>query len=69
MAFERYRLPTLIGQVGMGKVIAAAAAAIALAPFSVLVSTPGVAQAAYAEPIAPAPPWWCRVGARTTPAP
>ena len=46
MAFERYRLPTLIGQGGMGKVIAAAAAAIALAPFSVLATTPGVAQAA-----------------------
>ena len=36
MAFERYRLPTLIGQGGMGKVFAAAAAAIALAPFSML---------------------------------
>jgi HNH endonuclease len=46
MAFERYRLPTLIGQGGMGKVIAVAAAAIALAPFSVLATTPGVAQAA-----------------------
>jgi hypothetical protein len=46
MAFERYRLPTLIGQGGMGNVIAAAAAAIALAPFSVLATTPGVAQAA-----------------------
>ena len=46
MAFERYRLPTLIGQGGIGKVIAAAAAAIALAPFSVLATTPGVAQAA-----------------------
>jgi hypothetical protein len=46
MAFERYRLPTLIGRGGMGKVVAAAAAAIALAPFSVLATTPGVAQAA-----------------------
>src|SRR5580693_6034009 len=62
MAFECYRLPALIGQGGMGKVIAAAAAAIALAPFSVLAATPGVAQAevvaAYAEPIPNAPPWW-----------
>ena len=31
MAFEHYRLPTLIGQSRMGKVIAAAAAAMALA--------------------------------------
>jgi hypothetical protein len=46
LAFERYRLPTLIGQGGMGKVIAAAAAAIALAPFSVVATTPGAAQAA-----------------------
>ncbi|MDT7761077.1 MAG: hypothetical protein QOC63_497, partial [Mycobacterium sp.] len=46
MALERYRLPTLIGQGGMGKVVAAAAAAMALAPFSVLATTPGVAQAA-----------------------
>jgi hypothetical protein len=46
MVFERYRLPTLIGQGGMGKVVAAAAAAMALAPFSVLATTPGVAQAA-----------------------
>jgi HNH endonuclease len=46
MAFERHRLPKLIGQGGMGKVIAAAAAAIALAPFLVLATTPGVAQAA-----------------------
>jgi HNH endonuclease len=52
MAFERYRLPTLIGQGGMGKVIAAAAAAIALAPFSVLATTPGVAQAAPWAPCA-----------------
>jgi hypothetical protein len=46
VAFERYRLPTLIGQGGMGKVIAAAAAAIALAAFSVVATTPGVARAA-----------------------
>ena len=45
VAFARYRLPTLIGQGGMGKVIAAAAA-LAFAPFSVVGSTPGVAQAA-----------------------
>ena len=51
MAFERYRLPTLIGQSRMGKAIAVAAAAIALAPFSVLAATPGAAQAA---PWAPA---------------
>src|ERR1700756_3999353 len=50
MAFERYRLPTLIGQGGMAKVIAAAAAAMALAPFSVLATTPRVAQA---DPWAP----------------
>ena len=52
MAFERYRLPTLIGHGGMGKVVAAAAAAIALAPFSVLATTPGVAQAAPWAPCA-----------------
>src|SRR5258708_19992577 len=46
MVFGRYRLPTLIGQGGMGKVVAAAAAAMALAPFSVLATTPGVAHAA-----------------------
>ena len=46
VAFERYRLPTLIGQGGMGKVIAAAAAVIALAPFWLVATTPGVAQAA-----------------------
>lgn len=51
MAFERYRLPTLIGQSRMGKAIAVAAAAIALAPFSVLAATPSAAQAA---PWAPA---------------
>src|SRR5258708_24674003 len=45
MAFERYRLPTLIGQGGVGKVVAAAAAVMALAPFSVLATTPGVAKA------------------------
>ncbi len=50
MAFERYLLPTLIGQSRMGMVIAAAAAAIALAPFSVLAATPGVAQAAPRAP-------------------
>jgi hypothetical protein len=58
MAFERYRLPTLIGQGGMGKVIAAAAAAIALAPFSVLATTPGVAQAAPAVAAYEEPTWW-----------
>jgi hypothetical protein len=71
MAFERHRLPTLIGQGGMGKFIAAAAAAIVLASFSVLATTPGVAQAAaqvprtipvvvaaYAEPVPHAAPWW-----------
>lgn len=46
VAFERYRLPGLIGHGGMGKVIAAAAAAIALAPFSVVATKSGVAQAA-----------------------
>jgi hypothetical protein len=51
MAFKRYRLRMLIGQGEMGTVIAVAAAAIALAPFSVLATTPGVAQAA---PWAPA---------------
>jgi hypothetical protein len=73
MAFERYRLPMLIGQGEMGKVIAVAAAAIALAPFSVLATTPGVAQAAPCAPRAgvgadsiacvaaleePTRPWW-----------
>jgi hypothetical protein len=52
MAFERYRLPTLIGQSGMGKVIAAVAAAIAVAPFSVLATTPGMAQAVPSAPCA-----------------
>jgi hypothetical protein len=52
MAFERYRLLALIGQGGMGKVVAVAAAAIALAPFSVLATTPGVAQAAPWAPYA-----------------
>ncbi|MGO9355310.1 MAG: HNH endonuclease [Mycobacterium sp.] len=57
MAFERYRLPKLIGQGGVGKVIAAAAAAIALAPFSVLATTPGVAQAAQTpQVVLPNPP-------------
>jgi hypothetical protein len=51
MAFKRYRLPTLIGQGGMGKVIAAAAA-ITLAPFSVPATAPGVAQAAPSVPCA-----------------
>jgi hypothetical protein len=46
MAFERYRLPTVISQSRMGKAIAAAAAAIALASISVLAATPGAAQAA-----------------------
>ena len=46
VAFERYRLLSLIGRSGMGKVIAAAAAAIALGPFSMIAATPGVAQAA-----------------------
>ena len=52
MAFERCRLPMLIGQGEMGNVIAVAAAAIALAPFSVLATTPGVAQAAPCAPCA-----------------
>ena len=44
----------------MGKVIGAAAAAIALAPFSVLASTSGVAQAVTPgqTPPEPARPWW-----------
>jgi hypothetical protein len=67
MAFERYRLPTLIGQSRMGKAIAVAAAAIALAPFSVLAATPGAAQAAPWAPAGvgvvaaqedPTRPWW-----------
>jgi hypothetical protein len=69
MAFERYRLPTLIGQGGMGKVVAAAAAAMALALFSVLATAPGVARAAPWSPPPPrtipvvaaqelTPPWW-----------
>lgn len=45
-AFERYRLPTLIGQDGMGKVIATAAAGMAFAAFSLVATTPGVARAA-----------------------
>ena len=60
MAFEHYRLPTLIGQSRMGKAIAVAAAAIALAPFSVLAATPGAAQAAsvVAALDEPTRPWW-----------
>jgi HNH endonuclease len=71
MAFKRYRLPMLIGQGGLGRFIAAAAAALALASFSVLATAPGVAQAsppvprtipvvvaAYGEPTPHAPPWW-----------
>jgi hypothetical protein len=60
MAFERYRLPMLIGQGGMGKIIGAAAAAIALASFSVLATTPGVAQAVtpVQTPQEPTRPWW-----------
>ena len=57
MAFERHRLPTSIGQGRTGKVIAAAAAAIALAPVSVLATTPAVAQAApWAQAALPSPP-------------
>ena len=52
MAFDHYRLPRLIGGSRMGKVIAAAAAAIALAPVSVLATTPGVAHAAPPVPCA-----------------
>ena len=60
MAFEHYRLPTLIGQSRMGKVIAAAAAAMALAPLLVLAATPGAAQAApvVAALDEPTRPWW-----------
>ena len=43
---ERYRLLSLIGRSGMGKVIAAAAAAMAFAPLSVVATAPGVTQAA-----------------------
>jgi hypothetical protein len=46
LAFERYRLLSLIGPSGMGKVIATAAAVIAFGPFSVVAAAPGVAQAA-----------------------
>src|SRR6516165_4146259 len=56
MALER--LPMLIGQGGMGKVIAGAAAAIALAVLSVLATTPGVAQAAPAVAAHEEPTWW-----------
>jgi hypothetical protein len=60
IAFEHYRLPTLIGQTRMGKVIAAAAAAMALAPLLVLAATPGAAQAApvMAALDEPTRPWW-----------
>jgi hypothetical protein len=67
MAFERHCLPTLIGQGGTGKVIVAAAGAIALAAFSLLATTPGVAHAAPSAPRTippvaaleePARPWW-----------
>jgi hypothetical protein len=60
MAFEHYRLPTRIGQSRMGKVIAAAAAAMALAPLLVLAATPGAAQAApvVAALDEPTRPWW-----------
>jgi hypothetical protein len=60
MAFEHYRLSTLIGQSRMGKVIAAAAAAMALAPLLVLAATPGAAQAApvVAALDEPTRPWW-----------
>ena len=60
MAFKRYRLLMLIGQGGMGKAIAVAAAAMALATFSVLATTPGVAQAApvLAAQQEPTRPWW-----------
>jgi HNH endonuclease len=60
MAFERHRLPTLMGQGRTGKVIAAAAAAIALAPVSVLATTPAVAHAAPAAAALEEPgrPWW-----------
>src|ERR1700753_3684548 len=66
MAFERHRLPTLIGRAGTGRVIAAAAA-IALTQFSLLAATSGVAQAAPSAPRTipavaaleePARPWW-----------
>ena len=48
------------GQGEMGKVFAAAAAAIALASFAVLAGTPGVAQAVAPVPTPPEPtrPWW-----------
>lgn len=61
MALERYRLPTLIGQSKMGKVIAAGAAATALAAFLVLAATPVAAQAAPSVAAAqedPTRPWW-----------
>jgi hypothetical protein len=46
MAFDHYRPSRLIGQSRLGKVIAAAAAAMALAPLLVLAAAPGAAQAA-----------------------
>jgi hypothetical protein len=65
MALERYRLSKLIGQGGMGKVIAGAAAATPLALFLVLATTPGVARAApwagigaVAASEEPTRPWW-----------
>jgi hypothetical protein len=57
MALERHRLPMLIGQ-GLGKVIAGAAAAMALALLSVLATAPGVAQAAPAVAGYEEPAWW-----------
>jgi len=60
MAFDHYRLPRLIGGSRMGKVIAAAAAAMALAPLLVLAAAPGAAQAApvVAAQEDPTRPWW-----------
>src|ERR1700757_407078 len=61
MAFERYRLPTLIGQRRRGRVIAAEAAARALAPFLMLAATPVAAQAALSVVAVqedPTRPWW-----------
>ena len=46
VAFERYRLLSLIGRSSMGKVIATAVAAVALGPFSVVAAAPVVAHAA-----------------------
>jgi hypothetical protein len=60
MAFDHYPLPRLIGGSRMGKVIAAAAAAMALAPLLVLAAAPGAAQAApvVAAQEDPTRPWW-----------